>query len=214
MVDIYITRFDKPLSPQLWETYSSLLPPDLQVRNKRFIRWQDRHSHLFGKLLLIKGLEKLSFDFNVLQKLQANDNNRPFLSNINIDFNITHSGKYVLCAMCKQLQVGIDIEECKEMPLDNFEKIMTPSQWKIIYNDPQPLKRFFRFWAIKESVIKADGRGLGIPLDQLETDNNIVVLDNNSWYITELSIDDQYASALATNAPCEYHVNQVNFYEK
>lgn len=167
---------------------------------------------MLGKLLLIKGLKGFNIDYQILQDLQVNDNDRPFLPNVDIEFNISHSGRYVLCAICKQLRVGIDIEEKKRISFDVFKNVMTPEQLEIIYSTPDPLKMFYRYWAIKESVIKADGRGLKIPLDKLEIDNNIIVYDSKSWYITEFTIDDWYASAFATNELSEYSINWVDFY--
>jgi|ERR1035437_1249251 4'-phosphopantetheinyl transferase len=78
MINIYLTKFEKPLTSELWELNYSLLPPDLKDRNVRFIRWQDRHSHLFGKLLLLEGLKGFNINYNVLQSLQLNSYERPF----------------------------------------------------------------------------------------------------------------------------------------
>lgn len=201
------------MPPALWESYVSLLPSEMQIRNNKFLRWQDRHSHLFGKLLLLRGLKAQKIDCQGLCKLQSDNSQRPFLPDMNIDFNISHSGKYVLCAMSKQLKVGIDIEEHKEVSLNDLSKVMTPDQWRIIYSASEPLKMFYRFWSIKESVIKADGCGLKIPLDQLQIDKNTVVYDNKLWNIMEFTIDDRYSSALATDKPCEYHIKWIDFYD-
>lgn len=213
MVNIYLTKFEQPLTHKLWEEYSKLLPPDMKEHNMRFIRWQDRHSHLLGKLLLLKGIKGLNFTCDVLENIQYNSYQRPFLSGSNIDFNISHSGKYVLCAIGENLQVGIDIEEIKKNSLEDFQKVMTSKQWDIINNAPEPYKEFFKFWTIKESVIKADGRGLSIPLDELEIDNNTVNYDGRLWYITELNLDNQYAASIATNKPCSFQINKINFYK-
>jgi 4'-phosphopantetheinyl transferase len=210
MVNIFLTTFEQPLTHELLEEYYKLLPPDMKERNIRFIRWQDRHSHLLGKLLLLKGL---NITYNILEHIQYNFYQRPFISSMDIDFNISHSGKYVLCAIGEHLQVGVDIEEIKKNSLEDFKKVMTSKQWDIINNAPEPYREFYKFWTIKESVIKADGRGLSIPLDELEIDNNTVNYDGRLWYIAELNLDSQYAASIATNKPCSFRINTINFYK-
>lgn len=213
MVDIYLAKFEQPLTHELWEKYYKRLSPDMKERNIRFIRWQDRHSHLLGKLLLLEGIKGLNVTYDVLENIQYNSYQRPFLSGGNFDFNISHSGKYVLCAIGEYLQVGIDIEEIKKHSLEDFIKVMTSKQWDIINNAPEPYKEFYKFWTIKESVIKADGRGLSIPLDELEIENNTVDYDGRLWYITELNIDSEYAASITTNKPSSFRINTINFYK-
>jgi 4'-phosphopantetheinyl transferase len=214
MVHIYLTKFERPLAAELWDSYFSLLTPALKARNVRFVSWQDRHAHLFGKLLLLKGLKDFDIHYNVLPSVQFNAYERPFLPNVDIDFNISHSGKYVLCAIAKNIKVGVDVEENREISLEDFKKIMTPKQWGIINNHLLPHKLFYDFWAIKESVIKADGHGLNIPLDELEIEKNTVNYDGEIWHITGLDIDTQYASAIATNKPSDIQIHEIDFYNK
>jgi 4'-phosphopantetheinyl transferase len=213
LVTIYISEFEKPLPQELWDLYFKRLTPPLQERNVRFIRWQDRHAHLFGKLLLLEGLKNLNVNCNGFSDVKYNSYHRPFLPYADIDFNISHSGIYVLCAIGKNLQIGIDIEENKNISLEDFKNVMTPKQWEIINNDKQPCKIFYKFWTIKESIIKADGRGLAIPLDKLEIKNNTVQYDNRLWYITELNLTDGYACAIATNKPCSLRIHKIDFYK-
>jgi 4'-phosphopantetheinyl transferase len=212
LVEIYLTKFEEPLSQPVWDFYSKRLPLELLDRVNKFYHWQDRHSCLFGKLLLLEGLKNLEIKHDILKNLQYNAFRRPSIPNIGLDFNISHSGKYVVCAI-GNLQIGIDIEENKETSLEDFEKIMTPKQWNIIRNSPQPYKAFYRFWTIKESVIKADGRGLSIPLDELEIEDNTVNYDGKLWNTAELNIDNKYNAALASNKSCAFNLHKIDFYE-
>jgi len=90
---------------------------------------------------------------------------------------------------------------------------MTSKQWGLINNSSEPYNTFYRFWSIKESVIKADGRGLSIPLDELEIENNTVNYDGRLWYVTELNLASRYAVAMATNKPCSFCVHKIDFYK-
>ena len=57
MIDIFYTSFTTPIEEAHYTKLLSLLPKDLQERNEKFVRWQDKHANLFGKLLLIEALK-------------------------------------------------------------------------------------------------------------------------------------------------------------
>lgn len=198
MVHIFYTKFEEKLKSSIINKYLGLLPDTLQKKNLKYRRWQDRHAHLFGKLLLLEGFKRYGFFDNVLSKLQFNEYSRPYIEG-NIDFNISHSGIYVICAIGKEIKVGVDIEEIKKVEFNDFKMTMTDEQWESIYQSANPLKSFFRYWTKKESIIKADSRGLSIPLLDIHIKNNLVQYENQIWYLNEIFIDESYCSYIATN---------------
>jgi 4'-phosphopantetheinyl transferase len=211
---IYFTRFNQALSARLWKYYIDFLPEVQKKINARFIRWQDRHSHLFGKYLLVKAFDLLGYEKEELSNLKYNKYNRPYL-NEKIDFNISHSGEYVVCVIGENIKVGIDIEEIREIQFDDFKKVMTKQQLQDIYTAHNPIKTFFKFWTIKESVIKADNRGLSIPLLDLHVKDNTVKYDNQIWYLNQLEIDENYCACLATNKKhIKIRTYNIDFFNK
>ncbi|NVO12224.1 MAG: 4'-phosphopantetheinyl transferase superfamily protein [Bacteroidales bacterium] len=214
MINIYFTSFKNPLEQSLFSDYLSVLSPELKEKNSRYIRWQNRHSHLFGKLLLIEALKNHGVEKDIWRYVEYNSYDRPYLTLNEYDFNITHSGNYVACAIGKNIRLGIDIEENRNVNLKHFDAVMTPSQWNEINNANYPIKEFFKYWTIKESVIKADGRGFAIPLDELEVNNNTVQYEDKSWFVQELEISSDYSATLATNHLSEFTFHEINFYNK
>jgi 4'-phosphopantetheinyl transferase len=213
MIDVFFTSFENPLEQGLFATYLSLLPPDVQERNSRYIRWQNRHSHLLGKLLLIEALKKHGIDTDFWDYVEHNSYERPYLTLQGYDFNISHSGNYVMCAVGRNIRLGVDIEENRNIDFKNFLGIMTPEQWDEIRRADYPIKEFYRYWTIKESVIKADGRGFSIPLDKLILNHNHTVLvDEKLWFVQELPVHNQYNAALATDQLSEFKMHKMDFY--
>jgi 4'-phosphopantetheinyl transferase len=200
IVQICYTRLDKKLPDFLFEEYLGLLPFPLREKNKRYLRLQDRYAHLFGKLMLLEGLKAYGFPNQVLSELQYNAYSRPYIEG-NIEFNISHSGSYVICAMGKEIKLGVDIEEIKDIDFCDFEKVMTEDQWKNIYQSADPNRTFYSFWTIKESVIKGDSRGLSIPLLDIRVEDGTVEYEGQKWYLKELEIDERYCSHIAINSP-------------
>lgn len=195
---VYFTKFTQKLPRYLWDRYIDILPNEIKEKNSHFMRWQDRHSHLFGKLLLVEGLQYFGYGRNELVKLKYNEYDKPYLEN-DIDFNISHSGKYVLCAIGRNLKLGVDIEGIKEIDFSDFKKVMTHDQWHDINRSDDPTKTFFKYWTIKESIIKADSRGLSVPLLNIHVDGNSVHLDGKTWYLYDLKVDEEYSTCLTTD---------------
>lgn len=196
-VHILYTKISDELREDVDKKYLIFLPDSLRTQYFRYRRWQDRAASLYSKILLVKGLQKFGFDYSSLEKLTYNQYGRPSLPG-QIDFNISHSGNYILCVVGAEVKLGIDIEEIKPVDFSDFENLMTAEQWNAIKSSRNPLQTFFKFWAIKESIIKADGRGLSVPLNDIMITEHMAYYENR-WYLKELNFDENYCANLASN---------------
>ncbi len=181
-VQLYYTYFDQPLAAKKFQSYLYTLPTDLQIKIQKFIRWQDQHASLFARLLLQCALQPYQYN---LQQLRYTEYKRPFI-NQKIDFNLAHSGCYVLCAISPSGRVGIDIEQMRSIEIQHFRAILSENQWNAV-KDNKNIALFFKFWTQKESVIKADGRGMYVELKQIEPLNNQVKLEQNTWFLHQIT---------------------------
>lgn len=211
-INIYYAKITGVMSQSILAYYTDYLPGNLQERNFRFLKWQDQYLNLFGKLLLMIGLRYIGVNKYSLKDICFTQYGRPYLNN-DIDFNISHSGEYVVCVIGKNVKLGVDIEKIRDVHFRDFESVMTITEWEEIICSKSPLRTFFKYWTIKESVIKADGRGLSIPLIDICIKDNYANYDNQSFMLQELCIDKNYSAYLATNndvANLEYHF--IDFY--
>lgn len=213
-IQIFYCKLDEKLPVSLYQNYLRKLPFELQEKNQRFVRWQDRYANLFGKLLLLEALYKNEIVHLSLSDLKYNKYNRPYYENGLFDFNISHAGEYVICAFSKDVNLGVDIEKISDIDFDSFNKIMTPNQWSDIHASTNPIVTFFDYWTMKESVIKADGRGLSIPLLQIQEKDGEVYYENKQWYVQHIDISKAYSTCLATNvSDVQISKCYVDFYE-
>lgn len=196
-IHVLCAKISEELPGDVYRRSLLFLPDELREKHFKYRRWQDRAANLYSKILLIRGLKKFGFDHRVLENLQYTEHGRPHLRGI-VDFNISHSGEYVLCAVAYETTVGIDIEEIKPVDFADFTELMSEDQWRMIHTSPDPLKTFFTFWAIKESIIKADGRGLAIPLNDIIITKGTAFYETH-WFLQELKIDEGYCASLASN---------------
>lgn len=194
---LYAAGYRTPLPDATFYNLLARLPGHLQQKVTRFHRWEDQHAALLGKYLLSLALQNAGYEPD-LNRLRYSPEQKPFLPD-GPAFNLSHSGNRVVCLLGGHQPLGIDIESLSPLPFDDFQPQFTENEWTVIRNAPSPLHAFYRFWTAKESILKADGRGLGIPLTSIDlSDSGIIALDGTTWAIHELPLFDGYACHYCT----------------
>ena len=93
---------------------------------------------------------------DVEDALQKGEYGKPCLVGSEMQFNLSHSGEFVVIA-CGTGNIGIDIETCTEKNLTAASRVYTPAE--LAWMQAEPLPRFETLWTVKESVMKALGKG-------------------------------------------------------
>ena len=128
-----------------------------------------------------------------------------------INFNLSHSGEFMLLAVTSGREVGIDIElinpefatsEVAERFFSRREILSLRSQARQLQTGG-----FFNCWTRKEAYIKARGEGLSLPLHQFDVslepagaallDNRISPGEVSRWSLQELHPAPAYCAAVA-----------------
>lgn len=202
MIYLLYCKFDKPVSSKHWSNYLNLLNSDLRKKALSYHRWEDRQAFVFGKILLLNGLSRYGFNKDVLSKIKYTEYGKPFLEE-NIGFNISHCANsgIVVCAIGENIELGVDVEAIENINFSDFKNVMTESQWQYIISFNNPIESFFSLWTMKESVIKADGRGMSIPLLDIQIHNNKVEYENKIWHLRKLFFGQNTCACLATSLP-------------
>ncbi len=106
-------------------------------------------------------------------------------------YNLSHSGTRAICTVCN-VRVGCDVERINtdvtriEQKIRISERFFTKNEGERIRRSfsadeglsqqeremrlKEAVKEFYRYWTLKESVIKVMGLGLAMPLDSFEID--------------------------------------------
>ena len=156
------------------------------------MRWMS----YFGKLLLVKGLSLLNKSTLLKNPLQYNDYKRPFLSNT-LDFNISHSGNSVVCAITNSGKVGVDVQERNRVIKGNKSMFLSDlEQEAAAYSTEWDL---IEAWCKKEAVSKAIGKGLQLSFREINTLEYPINKDTEDWYLSSIPITTEYVCYLATN---------------
>ena len=137
---------------------------------------------------------------------QTASKGKPFLKNRNnIQFNISHSGDWVVCAFSRKA-VGIDIERIKPANFEIAERFFSKAEYEALLkkSENERVSFFFDLWTFKERYIKAIGRGLSKSLSSFTVfnENNTykIKLDKrlSKFYLKQYSIDKNYKMAVCS----------------
>jgi 4'-phosphopantetheinyl transferase len=119
-------------------------------------------------------------------------NGKPFLANnnCNVSFNVSRSRPYSMIVLTNGLSPGIDIEVIR--PVQEYREIasryFTPREldWLNSKDEKDRVRDFFRIWVLKEALLKADGRGLSLPLSTVDMELSDTPLSASLWRLWRL----------------------------
>lgn len=128
-----------------------------------------------------------------------------------INFNLSHSRGFMLLAVTRGREVGVDIEliDREFATSEVAERFFSRREILSLRRQPNHLQTqaFFNCWTRKEAYIKARGEGLTLPLDQFDVsleptgasllDNRISPGDSSRWSLQELHPAPEYCAAIA-----------------
>ena len=139
---------------------------------------------------------------------------KPFLRSGAVRFNLSHSGEFALLAVAAKREVGVDVEEIREIEDAAMiaERNFSPgesSKLRAVLDSASGTTAFFNCWTRKEAFIKAIGEGLSHPLDTFEVtflpqENVELRVEGTTlhrWMLSTLYVSDGYTGALVVEHP-------------
>ncbi len=176
----------------------SLLSRQKQASIQRLLHYPNRITSLLGLRLLSLCAQDEGIRSFKLNDVQYPDKGKPFWKSDNdcFDFNISHSGNFILIITSKTLKVGVDVEAIRKLKYLNFKMVLSADELLEIKQTPLC---FFDLWSKKEAVVKAaDTIGLARMRD-VSLNEDIAILDEAQWFLKNIKLDNQYAINMATS---------------
>ncbi|MDQ2921579.1 MAG: 4'-phosphopantetheinyl transferase superfamily protein [Acidobacteriota bacterium] len=210
-VHVWRVSLDESQAPK----FEALLDDDERMRAARF-RFQEHRNRFIvarGALRTILGSylqtepAELQFSYGRYGKPALTGG---FAANA-ISFNLSHSGKFMLMAVSRGRELGIDLEWINQefATSEVAERFFSHREILSLRGQPEYLQTeaFFNCWTRKEAYIKARGEGLTLPLDQFDVSlepSGASLLDNRTepgevsrWSLQELHPAPAYCAAVA-----------------
>lgn len=168
---------------------------------------EERAETICGRLLLLYGLfrlkegqelflaDTLTEAYQKLKKqLVYGTHGKPALSDsFSPHFNISHSGKYAVCAL-SEVPCGIDIQEKKELRNHRiFEKILSEKEQDEVLFSTDQAAAFYKYWARKESFLKLTGQGITVDLRGI----------SKPVWQEDFTLKEVYAGCISADTECQ-----------
>ena len=204
MINIYCTKINKVLSKDIYNRLLNKVSIEKQRKIKKFRFYEDAQRSLLAELLIRYALkQEWQIEKNIA--FSKNEYGKPYLAELpNVHFNISHSGDWVVCVVDNQ-PIGIDVEEIKSVDFKIAERFFAKAEYEALQkiSESDRLNYFFKIWTLKESYIKAVGKGLAIPLGSFvisfNKQNEIYFssdTSNQKYFFNQFFIDNKHILAL------------------
>jgi 4'-phosphopantetheinyl transferase len=166
MCEIFGVKIETPVNRQLYANLLSVIGAAHRERILRFKKREDAERTLIAEVLIRAIICRKLHLPNKHIVFDMNSYGKPFLQHHNdFHFNLSHAGEWVVCAVGNK-PVGIDVEYIRPVSLTLAKRFFSDEEYQAIMEKEvsRQLPFFFELWTLKESYIKALGRGLSLSL--------------------------------------------------
>jgi 4'-phosphopantetheinyl transferase len=182
MIQVFVLQLEEAqYTPEFQEMLLHYLPEAGKLRVKDRLNLTSRLQTIAGELLARHSvghyLDKPYQEINLV----FGEKGKPHIGNLtDVHYNISHSGHYVVCAVSSK-ELGIDVERIRKVNLRIAERFFSPSEIHdlMAVEEENRMQYFITLWTIKESYLKAIGRGLTQHLNSFT-----IVRNGNSYLLT------------------------------
>lgn len=173
-IHIWFTFPDEIHDTDLISAYKQLMIPEEQEKHRRFRFPRHRHQYLVTRALARTMLSRYTGIDPALLHFLNNRYGRPELmlskEHPPVRFNLSHTEGLIACAVVLNRDIGIDAEDMKRrvVSLGLADRFFSEKEVHDLQQLPEDKRRdrFYDYWTLKESYIKARGKGLSISLGQ------------------------------------------------
>ena len=114
---VYLMSAENVKDPKTFTSWTEYLPKERWEKTVRPLKEEDRKTELAAWLLLYQALKEWGISeekINIDGAYCYGEHGKPMRKDGKVCFNLSHSGKYVLCAVA-ETEIGCDIEKVKEV---------------------------------------------------------------------------------------------------
>lgn len=170
----------------------------------RFRFPKDKYLSLGAGLLLEYALKKAEVPFG---DIVIGDNGKPFFKDNRVFFSVSHSEDIAICAVAP-FEIGCDVEFKEPPNLEIANRFFSGEEYADIISSPDGADKFYRYWTLKESFMKATGLGMKIPLHSfmISLKNGITItqsVNEKPYFFKEFTEIKGYGCAVCCTQNCD-----------
>lgn len=157
-------------APELLSRYKQLLTETETQKQQRYRFDKDKHDALITRAFVRDLLSQYADIPPQDWRFEKGEKDKPEIVNapLPLRFNLSHTKNLIICAVTLNDDIGADVENISRNNdvLAIADRYFSGIETRELFSLPleQQRSRFFDYWTLKESYIKAWGLGLAIPL--------------------------------------------------
>lgn len=159
------------LTNEEYQKWFSFMVKEKQDRVSRFKDEERQKCSVAGEMLV---KEHIGNALNIASEsieILIDQNEKPYIKNCNIHFNISHCENILVCAFSES-PIGIDIEKIRPISLNITKRFFSENEQEYVFGHKpdneeykycdslEILERFYRIYTIKEAICKKSGIGI------------------------------------------------------
>jgi 4'-phosphopantetheinyl transferase len=174
-IHLYFAYPGQISDPGLLSRYMNLLSDEELAQMSRFHFDRHRHQYLVTRALIRTCLSNYCEVEPAEWRFKKNAYGKPRVAHpfegLPFRFNISHTDGLIMCGIVRDIAIGVDVEDKDRPTRSGIEKLhgfFSPVEIEELTHLPkeEQKQRFFDYWTLKESYIKARGKGLSLSLSQ------------------------------------------------
>ncbi|WP_230412094.1 4'-phosphopantetheinyl transferase family protein [Undibacterium hunanense] len=188
------------------------------ARYQAFVFVADRQRYLVAHGLKRQVLAQLTGKSPAALQFHAGPAGKPYLADVNLHFNLSHSGDWIALAFCVRHPLGIDVEQPRNICYDSLWKQIAHPQDQISLQEYTEEKTeeqgFLATWSMKEAVAKCTGLGLSMDFPSLRltpdgSGKHVCVNRDGAWYIRHFIHEDMHMAVASSDADLRLRLVQL-----
>ena len=178
-VHVWTAAPDEIRTPHLLREYHALMDESERRKHDRYRFETHRHACLVTRALVRTTLSRYCPEvepaaWRFVEVGNGRPEPAPGLTLCPVRFNLSHTDGLIACAVTLTRAIGVDVESLERQgeTVAIADRYFAPAEIRALHAQPteRQRERFFSYWTLKESYIKARGLGLAIPLAQFAFD--------------------------------------------
>lgn len=199
-IEVYAIKNSDHIRDKTFQALFQTLSPERQDYVSKFRRASDYQRSVLGDAMVHRTLREKLGQGRTNIELVRNAYGKPFLKDHEgLHFNVSHSGQWIVCAVGRE-PVGIDVEKMEAVDMDIAKRFFHKTEFNALINRDASARvsHFFDLWTLKESYIKAVGKGLHLPLDSFALEllggewAPVVGESGETYYFRQYAIEEGY----------------------
>jgi 4'-phosphopantetheinyl transferase len=217
-IELWTSFLHEIVEDRLLDQYKALLAPKERIQQVRFHFERDQHRYLITRALVRVVLSKYCDIEPKDWVFNKGSHGKPVIGNnhssaMGLFFNISHTNGVVIVGVSREPSLGVDVENLdrRKPSLGIAETFFASAEVEVLreLSDLDQQRRFYEYWTLKESYIKAVGLGLSIPLDKFSfsfpttSTIRLALADNpehaDQWHFWQFQPASGYMAAVCIN---------------